>query len=209
MRDAEVADELGRLIRRYVTPGGRYRKLGGALFSLSGPERAEFARSLGADAGGISGAELGILLGGTWRERKTAARLIAVAGRTEFRARLGELLLASEGPYAGRAYCVALTTFGTPADADPLITYLDHYLARPDLPYDQSAALGALLLLDARLRSDRAARFLTPDGLWQRWLEGPYDKNVDAPTLQRDFIGQLCDFAAESAGHCRRQPRHG
>ncbi|WP_428837172.1 DUF6000 family protein [Streptomyces coeruleofuscus] len=33
--------------------------------------------------------------------------LIAVAGRIEFRERLGEPLLASNWPYAGQAYCVA------------------------------------------------------------------------------------------------------
>ena len=40
--------------------------------------------------------ELTILLEGGWRERKTTAWLIAVARRTEFRERLGEMLLASE-----------------------------------------------------------------------------------------------------------------
>ncbi|MYQ45046.1 hypothetical protein GTW40_08240 [Streptomyces sp. SID4985] len=198
MRDAEEADELDQLVRQYVTPGRRYLKLGGSLLRMSGPERAEFARSLGEDAGKISDAGLGVLLGGSWRERKTAAWLIAVAGRTEFRERLGELLLASEGPYAGRAYCVALAGFGTAADAGLLVAYLDRYLGRPDLPYDQPAALGALLLLDARLRSDRAARFLTPDGLWERWLDGMPGTDLGSPAHQRDFIEQLCDFAAES-----------
>src|SRR5436190_24366454 len=57
---------------------------------------------------------------------------MAVAGRTEFRDRLGELPLAGEGPYAGQAYCVALVTFGTSAEADLLVASLDHYLPRPD-----------------------------------------------------------------------------
>ena len=42
---------------------------------------------------------------GGWHERKTAAWFIAVSGRSRFRDKLGELLLASEGPKAGRAYC--------------------------------------------------------------------------------------------------------
>lgn len=207
MRRADEESELLKLIRRYVTPDGRYLKLGGSLLRMSGYDRAKFTRKLGKDAGEISHRELGILLNGGWRERRTAAWFIAVAGRTEFRERLGELLLAGEGPYAGQAYCVTLATFGTSADADVLVAYLDHYLRRPDLYYDQAAALGTLLLLDARLGADQAARFLTPDGLWQQWIDGPPSKDYDTPDSYREFIDQLCVSADESARRCRARRR--
>lgn len=202
MRHKDEHAELLKLIRRYVTPDRRYLKLGGSLLGMNERERAKFTRKLGEAASEISPRELGILLNGGWRERKTAAWLIAVAGRTEFRERLGELLLASEGPYAGQAYCVALATFGTSTDADLLVAYLDRYLRRPDLYYDQTAALGALLLLDARLGVDQTARFLTPEGLWQQWIDGPPSKDRDAPDSYHEFIGQLCVVADESATHC-------
>lgn len=194
--------ELTGLIRRYVTPGRRYLKLGGALLGLTGWKRLAFLRKLGKAAGKITPRELGILLGGGWRERKTAAWLIAVAGRTEFRGRLGELLLASESPYAGLAYCLALAKFGTPADADILAAYLDRYLAHPDLDYDQAPAIGALLHLDARLGTDRADRFLAKGGPWQQWIDGaPGYENYD-PHEAQEFIGQLCCVAAEAARYC-------
>jgi hypothetical protein len=202
MRHTVEEDERLRLIRRYVTPDRRYLKIGGVLLGMSGRDRAKFLKKLGKAASEISPRELGTLLDGGWRERKTAAWLIAVAGRTEFRERLGELLLASEGPYAGQAYCVALATFGTSADIDPLVAYLDCYLPRLDLYYDQQAALGALLLLDAKLGADHAARFLAPQGLWQQWIDGPPSKDRDAPDVYREFIGQLCAFADEAAKHC-------
>ncbi|MEV7458873.1 DUF6000 family protein [Streptomyces rubiginosohelvolus] len=110
MRRTDEDDELLKSIRRYVTPGRRYLKLGGNLMGMTDRERATFLRKLGEAAGEITSRELGVLLEGGWRERKTAAWLIAVANRTDFRERLGELLLASEGPYAGQAYCVALGT---------------------------------------------------------------------------------------------------
>ncbi|RZU34727.1 hypothetical protein EV284_4327 [Streptomyces sp. BK022] len=202
MRCTDEEDERLKLIRRYVTPGRRYLKLGGVLIGMSGSDRAKFMRKLGQAAGEISPRELSLLLDGGWRERKTAAWLIAVAGRSEFRESLGELLLASEGPYTGQAYCVALTTFGTSADAAPLAAYLDRYLQRPDLYYDQTAALGALLLLDAKLGADHAGRFLTPNGLWQQWIDGPPSKDREAPDTYREFIGQLCAFADEAAKRC-------
>ncbi|MFE4588431.1 DUF6000 family protein [Streptomyces laurentii] len=207
MRRTYEDDELFTLIRRYVSPGGRYLKLGGGLLGMTGRKRAAFLRKLGKAASEITPRELGVLLEGGWRECKTAAWFIAVAGRTEFRERLGELLLASEGPYAGQAYCVALATFGTSGDADLLVAYLDRYLRRPELDYDQGPALGALLLLDARLGTGRADRFLAPDGLWQQWIDGPPTQSHDALVVFREFIDQLCVFADESAGHCAARKR--
>ncbi len=199
MRRTDEERELLKLIRRYVTPDRRYLKLGGALLYMSGRDRAKFTRKLGKAASEIGPRELGMLLDRGWRESLTAAWFIAVAGRTEFRERLGELLLASKGPYAGQAYCVALATFGTSADAELLVAYLDRYLPRLDLYYDQTAALGALLLLDAKAGTDHAARFLAPDGLWQQWIDGPPSKDRDDPDEYREFIGMLCAFAEESA----------
>ncbi|MGW5465116.1 DUF6000 family protein [Streptomyces sp. NPDC003996] len=202
MRRADEEGEQLKLIRRYVTPDRRYLKLGGVLLGMSGRDRTKFLRKLGQAAGEISPHLLDTLLDRGWRERKTAAWLVAVAGRSEFRDRLGELLLASEGPYAGQAYCVALAIFGTRADADLLVAYLDRYLRRPDLYYDQKAALGALLLLDAKLGADYTARFLGPDGLWQQWIDGPPSKDREIPDRYREFIGELCAFADEAAKHC-------
>ncbi|MFJ8948010.1 DUF6000 family protein [Streptomyces sp. NPDC102395] len=202
MRWTREEYEILKLTRRYVTRDRRYLRLGSALLGLSGRDRAKFIRKLGKAAGEISPRELGVLLDRGWRERGTAAWLIAVAGRTEFRERLGELLLASERPFVGQDYCLALATFGTPADADLLVAYLDRYLPRLDLDYDQRAALGALLLLDAKLGTDRAARFLVPGGLWQQWIHGQGSKARDDPDEYREFIGMLCAFADEAAKHC-------
>ncbi|MFC8537459.1 DUF6000 family protein [Streptomyces sp. NPDC057249] len=204
MRYAHEDPELRALVRRYVTPDRRYLQLGGPVLRMTAPRRAAFARKLGKAASTITPRELTVLLEGGWRERKTAAWLIAVAGRTEFRERLGALLLASEVCYAGTAYCVTLAAFGTPADAHLTAAYLDRYLRRPDLFYDQSAAMGALLHLDAGLGTDRAARFLAPGGLWHQWIDGPPRKeHHGTPESYREVVGRLCDFVDDSA-ECRR-----
>lgn len=130
MRFVHEDPELAELVRRYVAPGRRYLKLGGSLVGMSEPDRNEFLQSLADAAAQITPAEHAILLDGGWREHKTAAWLIAVSRRTEFRDHLGELLLASEVFFAGRGYCFALAYFGTPADADFLVAYLDRYLPR-------------------------------------------------------------------------------
>ncbi|WP_406278655.1 DUF6000 family protein [Streptomyces sp. NBC_00191] len=205
MRYAHKDPELLELVYRYVTPDRRYLKLGGSLLRLTEPERGQFTRKLSEAADEITPHELGVLLEGGWRERKTAAWLIAVAHRAEYRERLGELLLASEVCYAGQGYCVALATFGTEADADLLAAYLDRYLPRPDLYYDQAPALGALLHLDMKLGADHAARFLAPEGLWQQWINGPPRKQHHDPHDYSEIIGQFCTITDESARYCKAQ----
>lgn len=96
MRHAHEDPELLALVRRYVTPERRYLKLGGSLLRMQSPEYDRFMRDLCEDSGLITPDEIATLLEGSWRERRTAAWLVAVSRRTEFRERLGELLLASE-----------------------------------------------------------------------------------------------------------------
>lgn len=193
--------ELLALVRRYAAPERRYLKLGGGLLRMQGPERDRFMRDLHEDAGLITADEIAKLLEGGWRERRTAAWLIAVSRRTEFRERLGELLLAGEVRGAGLAYSVALASFGTARDADLLAAYLDRYLRRPDLGYDQTVVMGALQFIDLNLGGGQADRFRQPGGLWQQWLQ-------DAPHMQGDsdptpsylsLIRRLCAFIDECA----------
>ncbi|MFJ9843722.1 DUF6000 family protein [Kitasatospora sp. NPDC101155] len=194
MRRTYDDPELRDVIQRYVTPGRRYMRLGGSLLRLDDAERARCAEEIGRVAGEVTPRELAVLLEGGWRERKTAAWLIAVSRRTEFRTRIGELLLASEGPYAGAAYCVALAVFATEADAQLLDAYLERYLRRPDLFYDQAFAMAALLRLDDESGREHAKGFLAPGGLWQRWRTGPPAKTHD-PQVYRRVLDQHCAFA--------------
>ncbi|MEV7001753.1 DUF6000 family protein [Streptomyces sp. NPDC093982] len=197
MRDAHTDPELKDVVRRFVAPGRRYLRLGGSFLRLSGLEREMFVRNLVQAAGEITPAELGILLEGGWRERRTASWLVAVAGRTEFRSRIGELLLASGGPYGG-AYCITLATFGTSADADLVCRYLDRYLPQPELGYDRTFALSTLLHLDAVLGTERASPYLAAGGLWQQWTDATPNVVWD-PQEYRHVVDQLCSFARECA----------
>ncbi|MEU2063007.1 DUF6000 family protein [Streptomyces sp. NPDC013455] len=193
----------GYVIERYVkrkdSDHPRYRELrSGRVLRPGWPHAKRFARHLIDDAATISDAELEALLGYEWRSRFTAAWLIGVGRRDTFRERIGDLLLASEFCFSGSAYCFALARFGTHADAEILTAYLDHYLPRTDLRYDQPAALGALLRLDAHLGTRHADRFTEPDGLWDRWVQALahlQDSPYFTPAEQRRLTDLLCDFA--------------
>ncbi|MFF9634185.1 DUF6000 family protein [Streptomyces bacillaris] len=99
----------GHVVESYVTRtyGGlpRYLVLNGGRFL--GPRwwhTTRFTRHLLNDAAAITDEELEALLGYEWRSRLTAAWLIGVDRRERFRARIGDLLLASEVCYSGGAY---------------------------------------------------------------------------------------------------------
>ncbi|OLT31882.1 hypothetical protein BJF79_08800 [Actinomadura sp. CNU-125] len=170
-------DEYGSPVRRYVHVSseegvGRYLDLlHGNFARLPEQERRNFLRNLGRDARQITDAELGFLLrlGGVagWRERLTAAWLIGIDRRVQFRESFGQLLLDSELVYAGQGYCFAFARFGESEDAHVLATYLDRYLPRSDCFYDQLWAIGALLHIDDRSGTDYAGRFVGDGGLWQ------------------------------------------
>jgi hypothetical protein len=169
--------------------------LGGNLLDWDGPERIAFMQDIGRDARQITDHELSTLLDSEWRSRLTASWLIGLDRRAQFRDRIGAMLLDSQLVYAGRGYCVALARFETAADAGHLCAYLDRYLPRTDLHYDQHWAIGALLHLDERLGSNRADRFLTPGGLWEKSATSRY-----GPAEQRRCLTRLCAFA----GDCMR-----
>lgn len=186
-------------------PDQRYLKLGGGLLGLGEAERNAIAKSLAADVTRITDSELSVLLDGGWRERETAAWLVAVAGLVSFRDRIGELLLKSEVCYAAVAYCIALATFGTRTDAELLCAYLERYLPRRDLAYDQAAAMGALIYLDDEAATHHADRFLGPGGLWESWLGGQRARGIDSARDYARNLAQLCAFAVAARSHIRRR----
>ncbi|MFD9793782.1 DUF6000 family protein [Streptomyces sp. NPDC059070] len=192
--------EIQALYRRYCLPGRRYLKLGGAFLRMPREQYEPFVHALAADARAVTDAELGILFQGSWRERRTAAWLAAVSRRDHFRDRLGALLLESEVCCAGGAYCVALASFGTARDAGLLVAYLDRYLRRPDLPYDQPTAMGALAYTDTVLHSDRAGPLLQEGGLWRQWSQDtPHMHGDHDITSHLDGIRLACALVEECA----------
>ena len=192
-------------VRRYVRPRADRRSIGrygdlmsGRFLRFEGATRRRFLRPLLLDAASITDADLNSLLTHGWRPRLTAAWLIGISRRTSYRARVGELLLDSEVMFAGVGYCFALARFGAPEDAEILTAYLNRYLPRTDLRYDQPVALGALLHLDSRLGTAHAAPFTAADGPYQRWVDAVIhesDHDAYAPDRERAAMTRLCDFA--------------
>lgn len=83
-----------------------------------------------------------------WRTRIVGAYFAAINAYFEFEDIIGKHLLKSEVCYAGKGYCIALATFKNQDAKEYLSTYLNYYLDRKELWYDQAEAFCALEYLD-------------------------------------------------------------
>lgn len=82
-----------------------------------------------------------------WRTRLVGSYFAAVKGYRELIDVIGTHLLKSETCCVGHIYAQILAFFNTEKSVQYLHTYLDYYLMRPDLYFDQEAVLKALLYL--------------------------------------------------------------
>ncbi len=83
-----------------------------------------------------------------WRPRCVGACIVAVRQLHELTDDVGRLLLRSDVCFVGHNYCLALAQLNRPQARRYLHEYLDYYLSRPDLRFDQASAMGAVAFLD-------------------------------------------------------------
>lgn len=107
-----------------------------------------------------------------WRTRITGAYFAAINNYGELEDIIGRQLLKSELCYAGVGYSIALAAFGTDSSKHYLQAYLDYYLTRNDLWYDQAEAFCALEYLD----KEAARGFL---GKWNSFTADKENWNLD------------------------------
>jgi hypothetical protein len=114
-----------------------------------------------------------------WRCNIMASWWATVWGWPEAVTEVERLLIPSRLTYSGQGHCVALAGLSTPEAGRVLVIYLDTYLPRADLVYNQGWAMSALSIVDEALGSSLAAERLpmfgvsAPDraGCQRRWAE--------------------------------------
>jgi hypothetical protein len=109
-----------------------------------------------------------------WRCRMVGGWYAGLRLWTHFAPELGALLVESRSCYACQGYCAALACFADEASAQHLRRYLDVWLPQTDKFYDQHWAMPALVWVDDRLRTQHAAPYLEPGGLWDQWAGANY-----------------------------------
>jgi hypothetical protein len=83
-----------------------------------------------------------------WRTRSTGAYFASIMNKTEYTDIIGTHLLKSEVCYAGSQYAITLASFNTNKATEYLNKYLDYYLKRTELDFDQTQAMSAIKYLD-------------------------------------------------------------
>ncbi len=111
-----------------------------------------------------------------WRPRLVGAYFVALKRMNEHEDLVGRLLLRSDVCDAGRGYCLALARLGTPAGLDYIKRYLDYYLTRTELWFEQSDAMAALAYFDHQNRSDNVSVFLPR---WKAFIGDKPNWNLD------------------------------
>lgn len=123
-----------------------------------------------------------------WRSRVTGAQLAVLRDRHVFTRQIGQLLLRSDVWYAGKAYCVTLADFNNSESLSFLKQYLDYYLERTDLHFDQDYAMSALAYLDKTNGTHHLDAYLPA---WERFVgaqdswEPTYSVRFVERTIQR------------------------
>ena len=95
-----------------------------------------------------------------WRTRQTGAYFAAIKDRKEFTEIIGTHLVKSEVCFAGRVYARVLASFNTEEAISYLEKYLDYYLLRKELEFDQTIVMETLAYLDKVNGTNRIARHL-------------------------------------------------
>ena len=99
-----------------------------------------------------------------WRPRIVGAYLVALRNMPGLTDLVGKLLLRSDLSDVGYGYCLALARLNTAGARKYLTDYLDYYLTKPELWFDQGAAMAAIAHLDAT-NGTRVS-----EGLMDKWL---------------------------------------
>jgi hypothetical protein len=111
-----------------------------------------------------------------WRTRIVGAYFASIMEFKSVENIIGIHLLKSQVCYAGNGYCLSLATFNTQNGIEYLKKYLEYYLTRKDLHYDQSGAILALKWTDQINGTNEMDNYLD---LYQEWTSGNNTQDIN------------------------------
>lgn len=159
-----------------VTPDERFIQTWVAPFYMSGIRDPERFRSQYLPLREEVNPDLisSLLTWFNWRSRIVGAYFAGIEELKQFTDHIGRLLLRSDVCYAGEGYALALASFNTDKAIVYLTKYLDYYLTRKDLWFDQGSVMAALAYLDTVNETSLLAGYVS------KWEDYVADKpNLD------------------------------
>lgn len=118
-----------------------------------------------------------------WRSRATGAFFAGLKGFYDLSDIIGVHLLKSELTYAGKTYAYTLASFNTEQATQYLDRYLDYYLLKPDLWYDQREVLESLTYLDKINKTELASKHTEN---WLKFVDNKpnWSKEIDTFNME-------------------------
>ncbi|MBI5297180.1 MAG: hypothetical protein HY869_17015 [Chloroflexi bacterium] len=111
-----------------------------------------------------------LLLSFGWREQITGSWFCGLKGWSQFADIIGTKLLESKVTYAGQGHSFALACFANEDSVKYLTQYLNFYLPKNDLVYDQAWVMPALMWVDEQNNTNHSNQYLVSGGLWDNYI---------------------------------------
>jgi hypothetical protein len=137
------------------------------------------------------------LLSGGWREQITGSWFCGIKGLSEYVDTIGIKLVKSKMTYAGQGHCFALACFANDKSVKYLAEYLDIYLSKTNLIYDQAWVMPALMWVDEQNNTTHASRFIVSGGLWDGFIEEK-DLNFWRLDNRKEYFWKLMNHCREN-----------
>ena len=115
-----------------------------------------------------------------WRTRQTGAFFAAITDQPQYIDIIGTHLLKSEVCYAGGVYAMVFAFFNTEKCVEYLNLYLDYYLTKPDLWFDQTDVMQAVMYLDRKNSTHHLERHLPQ---WYEFIKNKPQWNPQISTV--------------------------
>jgi len=126
-----------------------------------------------------------------WQERIVGAFFCAIENLTEFEDIIGVHFLKSELVHQGKGFALALASFNSIKSIDYLKKYLDYYLTRKDLYYEQNYAMSALKWIDEKTKSDHTKEYEKKYSEWEKYSSRKFGSYYDEFVQQMLIIEEL------------------
>jgi hypothetical protein len=110
-----------------------------------------------------------------WRTRSTGSYFAGMKRAVQFQEIIGIHLLKSEVCYAGSEYAITLASFNTERSVYYLNLYLEYYLTKPELYFDQDSVITALKYLDEINNTNHTEKHLRN---WEHFLIWREEKQI-------------------------------
>lgn len=111
-----------------------------------------------------------------WRTRSTGSYFAGIKNALQFQEIIGIHLLKSEVCYAGSEYAITLALFNTERSVYYLNLYLEYYLTKPELYFDQGSVITAFKYLDEINSTNHVEKHLKN---WENFVTWRNEKQIE------------------------------